>query len=79
MSSPRCNVLQCVAVYRIVRFVSHTAYRTLHIAHFVSCVACEMLRANFKDALVNASTTFVSTTGRPAALPSGHRWVGTGL
>jgi len=38
-----------------------------------------LLRTNFKDALVNASTTFVSTLGRPAVLPSGHRWVNNGL
>lgn len=38
------SALQCVAVYRIVRFVSHTAYRTLHIAHFISHTSCRTLR-----------------------------------
>lgn len=38
-----------------------------------------VLRTNFKDASVNASTSFASTSGRPAVLPSGHRWANNGL
>jgi uncharacterized protein YjbI with pentapeptide repeats len=33
-----------------------------------------LTRANFKDASVNAGSSFASTNGRPAVLPTGYRW-----
>jgi len=38
-----------------------------------------VLRANFKDAKINNSTSFTGSAGRPAVIPAGHRWVSNQL